>query len=186
MTREEYLEFCSVCKNRTFNPKQGIICSLTNEVASFAGNCPDYLEDEREVVIESQKVESREQETKKGINKGRYALFFVALLYIIIGYIEGYTMDGHDPIFGIIDWSIAAVFVGLGIWSYWKASLALIIGLGFYIAILLLLVALEPSTILQGIIWKVIVITALVQGIRTARAEEAKHKEMAVDLLDQF
>ena len=49
MTREERLKFCSVCTNRAFNPKQGMICGITNEVASFEGTCADYKEDAREV-----------------------------------------------------------------------------------------------------------------------------------------
>jgi len=186
MTREEQLKFCSVCKNRTFNPKQGIICSITNEIASFAGTCPTYIEDEQEVRIENRKVQSEKHETKRGINKGRYALFIIGGLYVIVGFLEAFVIEGHDLLFGIIDWIVAVVFIGLGIWSYRKASLAYIIGLGFYITIILLLFAVEPTSIINGVIWKVLVIYSLIYGIRTARSEEAKYKTRSVDLLDQI
>lgn len=46
MTREEHLEFCSVCKNRLLDLKQGLICSLTDEKASFEYECSDFIHDE--------------------------------------------------------------------------------------------------------------------------------------------
>jgi len=186
MTREERLKFCSVCKNRAFNPKQGMICGITNEKAAFEGNCPDYLEDEREIIIEDRKKQGVIGETKKSLNKGRYTLFIVGGLYLIVGYLEAYVILGHELIFGIVDWSIAALFIGLGIWSYYKAFLAMVVGLGLYLLIILLLALAEPSTLFSGIIWKAIVITYLVYGIKTAKDEAKKQKPEAVDLLDQI
>jgi hypothetical protein len=49
MTRQERLELCLLRKKNTYNPKLGVICSLTNAVATFDGNCPDFLADEKEV-----------------------------------------------------------------------------------------------------------------------------------------
>ena len=187
MTRKEQLEFCSVCQKRGFNPKHGIICGITSEPASFSGTCPDYLEDEHEVRMEDTKKESMKSETTKTINKGRVALFIIAGLYTIVGFMEAFTIQGHELIFGVIDWFIAAVFVGLGIWSYRKASLAMIIGLVFYVLIVLLLALVEPSTIVSGILWKILIVTYLVYGIKTAREEEAKNKTKPMtDLLDQI
>ncbi len=45
MTRKEQLEFCSVCTNRIFDPKQGIICGLTNQIATFQESCDDFNRD---------------------------------------------------------------------------------------------------------------------------------------------
>lgn len=42
------LSFCSKCKNRAFNIDKGIICSLTNEIATFDKNCNLYELDEVE------------------------------------------------------------------------------------------------------------------------------------------
>lgn len=47
MTREEQLLFCSVCKNRILDLKQGLICSLTSEKASFDFECSDFSHDEK-------------------------------------------------------------------------------------------------------------------------------------------
>jgi len=45
MTRRDQLEFCKICLNRTFSPKQGIICKLTDDVAKFKYSCKDYKKD---------------------------------------------------------------------------------------------------------------------------------------------
>lgn len=186
MTREERLEFCSVCTKRAFNPKQGIVCSITNDVAAFDGTCADYVEDEQEKRVETKRVEVQQIKNNETINKGRYALFIVGALYVIFGFVEAFVMEGHELLFGIIDWFVAAVFIGLGVWSYKKASLALIIGLSFYILLILLLFAIEPTTIVKGIFWKVIVIYSLIYGIKTAREQDAKEKPATEDLLDQI
>jgi hypothetical protein len=48
MTREERLEFCTVCTHRKLNLQQGLLCGLTNEVATFEGRCADQVVDEKE------------------------------------------------------------------------------------------------------------------------------------------
>jgi len=186
MTREEHLEFCSVCTKRSFHPKSGVICSITNEVATFNGSCQDYQEDEKEVILEKQKISSQKSEVNKEINKGRMALFIIGGLYVLVGIYEGFFIAGHQLLFGIIDWFAAAVFIGLGVYSYYKASLALVIGLCFYILIMLCLAMIDPGTIIRGIIWKILIIYYLITAIKTARTEEAKTKVIPSDVLDQI
>ena len=186
MNRAHQLKSCSICLNRGFNLKHGIICGLTKEVATFSGTCPDYKEDVTEKGLQEQTNKAKVNQKTKEINKARIALFIIGVLYVFVGFLEGFFIAGHDILFGIIDWVIAGVFITLGFWSYKKASLALIIGLGFYIAITLLLMAFEPISIVRGIIWKVLIILALINGIKTAREEEAKIKPASSNLLDDF
>lgn len=46
MNRKEQLEYCKKCVNRKMDMKQGLICNLTNEKATFQNECPDYQFDE--------------------------------------------------------------------------------------------------------------------------------------------
>lgn len=186
MTREEQLVSCSVCNKRGFDRKLGIVCSLTNERATFDGVCVDFSEDEREKAIQKSHVQILKSDTEKSINKGRMALFIVAGLYIIVGVYEGLIMDFHVIEFGIIDWVVSAIFIGLGLWSYKKPSLALIIGLGVYVALILVLAFVDPVTIVKGILWKALIIYYLITSIITAREVEAKIKIKQDDLLDDF
>jgi len=186
MTRQERLQFCAVCEKRDFDPRQGIICGLTGAAAEFEGNCKDFVEDPKEVVQVKEQKASLKADTNKSINRGRYALFVIGALYLIVGAYEGFMMAGAELIFGVIDWIAAGVFIGLGIWSYKKASMALILGLSFYVLIILLMFAIEPISLVSGIICKALIIVYLVNAIVTARKEEAKQSEKSEDLLDQL
>jgi len=188
MTRAEYVKICGVCTNRSFNPKNGVVCGLTSEIASFKGNCSEFKEDSQEVKNAEIKRKSIVSDTDKSINRGRYALFVIAGLYAIVGIFEGFIMAGSDIVFGIIDWIVAGIFVGLGIWSYKKGSLAMIIGLTLYILILLLIAVADPSTLIKGILWKGLIIFYLINSIKTAKEEESKIKSKGTssDLLDQL
>lgn len=45
MTREEQLEYCKICLERKFDKQRGIICSLTDNIASFESECLDFKKD---------------------------------------------------------------------------------------------------------------------------------------------
>lgn len=66
MTRAEQLKYCKVCKKKEFNMQKGIVCSLTNEQATFDDECKDFEADldaqkvEQDKELEKQKIEERE------------------------------------------------------------------------------------------------------------------------------
>jgi hypothetical protein len=174
MEREEHLKFCSVCTNRSFNPKVGITCGLTEQIADFEGNCENYVEDKKEVESNKKSNEEEISETKKSINIGRISLFCLGGLYVLVGFIEAYYIEYHHIIFGIIDWFFALIFLGLAIWSYAKPYLALIIGLVLFILLNLLGAFIDPATIFSGIIFKFVVIGFLIHGIKNANLKNQK------------
>ncbi len=57
MTREEHLIFCKKCLNRKFDPQQGLVCKLTDQIAQFEGSCENY--DHDETVKEPVEIEER-------------------------------------------------------------------------------------------------------------------------------
>lgn len=186
MTREEQLVFCTVCKKRAFDPKHGIVCGITDQVATFTTTCPDFEED----TVASNQVELRKEntvnETNTTINKARNTLLVIGGVYVLLGFYEAYFVLGHQLLYGIIDWGIAAVFIGLGIWSYSKAYLALIAGLCFYILLVILFALADPLSIFSGLLWKFLILSYLIYGIKTARNEKGKITAKSTDLLDQL
>lgn len=186
MTREERLQFCSVCQNRAFNLNYGTICKLTNGVATFEGKCGDYTEDPVEVNNLKEKEKIIIHNKKKTINKGRFSLFFIAGMFTLIGFLEAFVIQGHMLVFGIIDWTVALIFLGLGIWSLFHAYRAMITGLIVYAALNLLLAVLDPTTLYRGIIWKVMIVSFLIYGIKTANEERKNNRSKPADILDQI
>jgi len=47
MTRQERLEYCKICNNKSFSPNRGIICAITDNVATFEHTCQSFLLDEK-------------------------------------------------------------------------------------------------------------------------------------------
>jgi uncharacterized RDD family membrane protein YckC len=45
MEREERLAYCKKCKKRKFSREKGLVCSITDEYATFDDTCSDFEED---------------------------------------------------------------------------------------------------------------------------------------------
>lgn len=50
MNNSEKLSVCSICKNRKHSLQKGIVCGLTDEKPDFEAMCPEYVQDEKEVL----------------------------------------------------------------------------------------------------------------------------------------
>ncbi len=88
MTREEHLRFCSICVNREFNTRRGIVCSLTSDIAAFEDNCESFINDDSVVraapddseVITAGKLKSRlpVEEYQKLVAEQNYPAAFLS------------------------------------------------------------------------------------------------------------
>jgi len=58
MTREQHLAFCRNCKNRKFDNEQGLLCGLTDQLADFENECPDYILDPEATRVTTPQVEN--------------------------------------------------------------------------------------------------------------------------------
>lgn len=74
MTRQEHLKFCKVCDNRTFDRQKGIVCKLTNDIANFDSDCPDFIGDRKKIV--------EPEYNKKGHKIGNNKIFKFFSLFI--------------------------------------------------------------------------------------------------------
>lgn len=88
--REHQLSYCEVCRNKSFSPKQGIICQLTNEVATFNHTCPEFDEDPALKKMSELSKEARQIEAKRESTFGMSALgitngTIAGIVYIILG-----------------------------------------------------------------------------------------------------
>ena len=64
MTRDQHLEFCRRCLNRSFDPNHGIVCSLTGQIAAFENNCTDFRNDESVTLKPDEEIAYTPDETK--------------------------------------------------------------------------------------------------------------------------
>lgn len=61
MDRTKQLEYCKKCTKQKFDPRQGIICSLTNQKADFESECEHFEIDKAKIVTETEKQKSEKK-----------------------------------------------------------------------------------------------------------------------------
>ncbi|UII23394.1 hypothetical protein [Fulvivirga ligni] len=96
MERSEQLKFCQACLNRQFDINKGVICGLTNDIATFEGHCPSYAEDfkaaeelkQREAVLQDAAVGQpygtySENQAEKAVKSGANWFYWIAALSMI-------------------------------------------------------------------------------------------------------
>jgi|GEM_PF-964559 rhomboid protease GluP len=115
MNRKEQLRFCSKCKHQAFDPKRGIICSLTGEQADFTEQCEHFSgsieEVEAEIANEIRQKEKNEDivETGRHFNllelviPGKRFFFTPIILYTNILMFVAMVASGSNPGFLTID-----------------------------------------------------------------------------------
>lgn len=99
MTREQRLSYCERCLKKDFSPNLGMVCSLTQERATFENTCADFDEDPKEARMIEIKAKNRVSEIEHeesmglsviGIKNGMWAGIIVmsaALLWLVLGLI---------------------------------------------------------------------------------------------------
>ena len=126
MTREEQLFFCKKCLNRKMDFKQGLICSLTNEKATFQKECSDFNLDEA--------VKEKPLDDKEGLQseevKQKLSPEILEKLRMEQNLISGIISGLIVGISGAILWGIITVVTGFQI-GY--MALAIGAGVGFSI-----------------------------------------------------
>jgi hypothetical protein len=124
LTRTQQLEFCQRCSKRKFDPNRGIICSLTQDIAKFKKDCPDFEKDPNyKESITDENVGYSAKELKYKIPKEQYELLLKEQDWkkaVLVGSAAG--------IFGAFTWALITGLTGLifGIVA---------IGIGFIVSI---------------------------------------------------
>ena len=115
---------------------------------------------------------------KKTKVAGNY-LFILAALFVIAGLVA--AAFGKDREVAnvqlALDLILAVIFIALGAYSRRKPLACLISGLSLYIIVQLLNAVYSPITLVQGIIFKIIIIGFLVKGIKSAIEVDKIRKE---------
>ena len=152
MKRGGHISFCKKCLNRKMDMKQGLICGLTGEKATFEGTCPDFkndekakkvrLDDEKGLKPEEIKKElptgiieklKKEQEFDTGMVLGAVAGLSGAILWAVIGVSTGYHIGWIALIIGAgvgltIRYSGKGIDNKFGVWGAIISLLSIFIG----------------------------------------------------------
>jgi asparagine N-glycosylation enzyme membrane subunit Stt3 len=138
----------------------------------------DHMNELRQIEMEGYEL---------GVRKARNALFWAGGLIFAGEMFSMYQLGyGFDPtIFGIALF-MAAVFVGLGLWTRKKPYTALVTGLIAFILFVILSGVVGYiewgaegffTNMVRGIFIKIVILAALVKGLRDARALQTARDE---------
>jgi len=106
----------------------------------------------------------------KPVRNARIILFIVAAMQLFaLTYSLGNLPDDAKVIFIAIDVFIAGIFIGLAFWTKRKPYTAILTALIFYCSLLILDGILNPATIMQGFILKLITIILLIVAIGNSK-----------------
>ncbi len=112
-------------------------------------------------------------EHEKKFKNARIWLYVLAGFQFVIGIFEYVTVDESVAIYAAgVDWFIAICFFLLAIWSKKKPATAFLTSLIFYCCIIAGLAVLDPTSILKGIIFKILIIIALYKAYTMAKEYE--------------
>lgn len=107
---------------------------------------------------------------ERAMKNARIWLYVLAGAQFVLGIIEYYQNEGivGQVAFGI-DASIALVFLCLAFWSRKQPVIAFTTALVVYLLTIVVLAIIDPSTILSGILIKILFVVALVKAVKNAR-----------------
>ncbi len=97
MDRNYQLSFCKQCSKQSFDLNKGIICSLTNEQATFESTCPHFevdpiakkrMEGEQKRIRNAELAEESMGMSAIGINSGVTAGIIAIALGIVLLFVE--------------------------------------------------------------------------------------------------
>lgn len=117
---------------------------------------------------------------KDSIKRAQIILFILGGLDIIIGIATGLIVN-IDMFLLISNLIIGGIFIGLGFWANKKPFPALLSSLIIYITLLTLNGIIDWQTIVQGLIWKIIIIGAFFYGFKSIN--ESKNISAELDLI---
>lgn len=121
----------------------------------------------------------------KEVKKGRTYIFITAIIFLlnlVIDYVQSeiwQVIYFYGPVIGI--------YVILGIYYYRNPLVISIVALSIYITIIAVFGILEPLTIVSGWLFKILIISALVSSIKSAklyREDLIQKQKVNDDILD--
>ncbi|WP_121811839.1 zinc ribbon domain-containing protein [Mucilaginibacter kameinonensis] len=137
-------------------------------------------EAEQNKFISERQVEEIDMFTyNKTLRQASNTLYYLAGVFIFAGLIYFFIHKDEVDVVSVVITNIimAAIFLVLGAYSKRKPLACLISGLSLYVIVQVLNAIIEPISIAQGIIIKIVIIGYMIKGIKSAMEIEKIRKE---------
>lgn len=126
-------------------------------------------------------------EKTNSVKKARNVLFILAGLNLVVGVLMSQTDKANAAAYIIGGLIGAAIYFSLGMWSKKNPFAAILSGFIVFIVVIAINAVGDPHTIYQGLLWKIVIISAFVYGYKGVKdseklAAELKQLKEAKDL----
>ena len=118
------------------------------------------------------------KDKKKAIKKARNILFILAGLNFVFAIIFGLLKTDTNLTIFFSCLIGAIIYFALGMWSQIQPFPAILSGFFVYIVTQVLSAIADPTTIYQGLLWKVIIISGFVYGYKGVKDSQKLEKEL--------
>lgn len=141
-------------------------------------------EDQRFFVSERNALAIDLEDHDKKVNQAGKTLYWLAGLTVAWSFIQ-YAItaskdadtDGMAKPVLLVNMILAALYLGLGLWSRKKPVVALVSGLSLYIIVQILSTVGDPTYLFKGIIIKILFIGYFIKGIKSAMEADRLKKQ---------
>lgn len=108
--------------------------------------------------------------------RAKIVIYILAGIFFVFGLVIGFLSDDFETM--IVNLFLSVLFLVLAAWSNRNPFGAILTAFIIYLTIQVANVFIDPATLLQGIIIKIVVIAAFVKGIRSANEAQGYLKEL--------
>jgi hypothetical protein len=155
-----------------------------NRFCPSCGFPQNGTEDEQKRFITHKRIQLQTLESvQENVRKARYALIGAAVLFGISYLLLG-AKDKFDAILIIEALIVVGTFIGLAVYSARNAYAAALAGLIVFCTLIVVNACVDPKTILGGLLWKVIILSSLIYGLKAARDYKRMYAELAESQID--
>jgi hypothetical protein len=116
-------------------------------------------------------------EAEKKIRESKIVIYVLAGITLIFGLIQGFSQD--DTAGMVVNIIICLLYLICAAWSAKNPFAAILTSFIIYLTVQIISAIVEPVTLVQGLLWKVIFIGAFVKGIRSASEAQKHMKELS-------
>ncbi|RYE36886.1 MAG: hypothetical protein EOP42_01750 [Sphingobacteriaceae bacterium] len=164
------------------------VCAVCNKTPAvddiFCVTCGYPLKgsdiEQKTFIVERQNKVIDLDEHNKKIKKVRTTLIAIGVFTAIFGlitYASSTNQQGKSALL-VTNLILGVIYYCLGIWSKQKPMAAIVSGFCLFILVNLLNLIVDPITIVKGILFKIIIIVAFINGIKSVIEVEKINKEL--------
>jgi hypothetical protein len=143
-----------------------------NADSIFCTNCgyPEHGTDKDVAIFHAHNAMEKNKniDADRRVKSARNTLYVMAGISFVFGLILFFNDQDVNAL--VADLMLCIIYLCLAYWSKQKPVMALLLGLLLFLTTIILSALFDPSTILKGLLWKILIIVYLGKGIYSASA----------------